>query len=299
MFASGRRTIRLTGRSAEVIAGLLPLLDQGASSSELLASVPADARPLAGATLRALSRQGLLLETSPGPFDVYLPLFSGPKVATPVQRTVLVIGDGPLPLLCRRLVRTSGHKVVGARSPSRAVLSGLAKFDLVVFCAAHPMDQRSLTVNDAALAQRVRWLRATACQQFALVGPAVVPFSSACYRCLIERASASMGVGVTHGLWTRLENDDALATRYCAAAPLVLAMASAMAAWESIRLLVDERDSLTVGAQWSLDATTGMTRLEPVLRMPRCSACGVQGPSPTLWSPIHLPAATGAPAPTS
>jgi bacteriocin biosynthesis cyclodehydratase domain-containing protein len=284
--------LRITGRSADAALGLLPLLERGASREELLSSVNVEERSLAVAALRVLSVQGLVIEGSPAGFDSYLPLFStpDPRIASR-ERTVLVVGSGLLSTTCRRLIQTAGATVVGAKSLGKRLLAELTKFDLVVFCPPHPLDQRSLALNEAALAQRVRWLRATACQQMALVGPAVLPYSSACYRCLMQRSGAfeGIGAGVTHELWARLEEDELLAQRHCRAAPPVLVIAGAMAAWEAIRLLLEESASLTVDALWSLDVVSGTTRLEPVLRMPRCDACGVKGPSPTLWTPIRLP----------
>lgn len=187
----GTRTVgelaRDTGLSEEDVRDLLEALaadkalEDAAHDEALLA--PAEARAALTPQLRLLSH-----------------LTANPALAQNrlTRARVLVVGRGEVARLVAEHLRAMGVGRVETHEPSdvrlvfAADLAALVKgADHVVLAADAPTPQAFLEVNDAALAAGIEWTGAFLDGLAATVGPTVIPFQSACWRCYDLRAKGA------------------------------------------------------------------------------------------------------------
>lgn len=286
-FISMSRTITIRGPLTSAISAVLPRLVQGVTRDELAGLVALGGAELS-AGIRALEQRGLVSD-EPWPTDGELYGARGRQIPPESQRVVRLIGGGPIASELHRLCLESQLRI--------ELSSELTEFSdhdtaLIVYCCRHPSDTYQSAVNNAALPAGVIWLRVAACQEFAVVGPAVVPYASACYQCMVEHGAENDRTAL-RGAGTQMrilvESDDAVGERFCRAPLAATGIAAAIAFAEISRLVLDVSSALTIGTVWSFDVRKGTSRLEPVLRRPRCKACGARGPTPSVWSVGELP----------
>lgn len=186
---------------------------------------------------------------------------------------VIVLGAGPLVEPIARLVGASGASVERHEiDPLRVVASELERAiqgrDHAVLALDAPFRIAFLAMNEAALAQRVRWTAVVLDGLEACVGPTVIPGESACWRCHDLREKGA------HPNLERLLAYEAKAPH----PPRALgtpAFAEAVAALAAHALVL----TLSGGALPLVGRVTrvGMLDLQArshrVLRVPRCPAC--------------------------
>lgn len=100
------------------------------------------------------------------------------------------------------------------------------------------------------------------------VGPLIVPGETACLHCLLQRERSVRGI---EDLGTFGVGEDAGSMNF--------AFALDVLAFEAIRWLAG-CDVATLAKVWRLDLLTGRTHVSPVLKLPRCSVCGVHHSQP-------------------
>jgi bacteriocin biosynthesis cyclodehydratase domain-containing protein len=118
-------------------------------------------------------------------------------------------------------------------------------------------------VNQASLEQGWPWIPAVIESGAAVIGPAVIPRQTACYRCYELRRLANAGPS-----GQRAPMDDAAAP-----APLA-ACAGSFLALEAVRLISRLAAPQSAGRTIVLDFFAPMIATHRVLRLPNCPACG-------------------------
>src|SRR5579884_3479694 len=118
-------------------------------------------------------------------------------------------------------------------------------------------------VNQASLDEGWPWIPAVIESGAAVIGPAVMPRQTACYRCYELRRLANAGPS-----GQRAPMDDAAAP-----APLA-ACAGSFLALEAVRLISRLAAPQSAGRTIVLDFFAPMIATHRVLRLPNCPACG-------------------------
>ena len=276
------KLVELRGAAVRaLLPRLIPLLDGAHTVPEIVERLGETAEEPVSKALALLGAHGLLRDGAAiGGNDVtaWYVATSSPG-ATPASASeslvgsrVLVSGSSWVATETARLLAVSDVDVVVAPF---TVEAGSA--DLVVAAPA-PCEVAELRkANEHRLRDGVPWLavwpddgRCTA------VGPLHVPGQTACHECYLLRRAATSGY----------ESDFRLVEARPVAAPMpdaIGAIASGLAALICIRWL-GARDATLTGVLFAFEAngTPGLTR-HRMLRVPRCSACGVSVPPPNPW----------------
>jgi oxazoline/thiazoline synthase len=253
----------MRGAPAAALARALPSLRRPVERAALLESSPPGERAALAGTLAALARRGIVVDAT------------GAEPGAP-RAPVLVLGGGPGAESAHHLVSEAGLAVTrGSNEEDHdALVRAMGESAAAAFFPTSPADPGHALVNRAALASGTPWVRAFSCQQLAVVGPAVVPYKTACFACYAERArAAAAGDPIVAALRESMPGEEELRA-YCASAAPVQQIATSMAVLEALRLAADPASSITRGAIWILDASTAESTVERILRDPRCRACG-------------------------
>jgi bacteriocin biosynthesis cyclodehydratase domain-containing protein len=157
--------------------------------------------------------------------------------------------------------------------------------DVVLVCQDSPAVTVYREVNEAALRERVRWLRASLEGFEAYLGPCVLPFETACYTCYESRLK---------GNWPYYEENLAFEESLssgCArpdygCSPAAAGFVGNLAALEVLKLLTGFSYPVTCGKMWVFSVDTFEARAHTVLKLPRCPSCGFTADSPARaqWS---------------
>lgn len=303
-FVSANHIARLRGSLVAQAWQMLPLLQQGVTREELLAAFISIERPRAAAALQILIGRGFVgegdrLDEMGKGFQPYRPLLRLPSVVDTAQaltKGVMVIGTGPVADVAVRLLAEASVRIIPPMSGEDDITSPNHLQDVmrnagaVLFCPKSPFDPRHSTVNQAALATKVPLVRGLVCQQFAIVGPTVIPFETACLSCYLERSKLSSSDNEIDDVAAVLASDPLRAQQFCTTGLAVSTLAGSMLAWETLRVLCMPMETVTAGALWIFDAITARVRMQRVLRAPRCIACGVwTTPKSNVWELIDAP----------
>lgn len=244
---------------------LLPLLDGSRAEAQVLAAVPADLQEGAKELLQLFAKEGFL-DAEPTK-----------KLA---ECRIVLIGSGRLERKIAQCLRDSGAawlEEVSEDSPdSWPLLQQLRSADMAVVCADAPRPDVCELVNKAALTVRLPWLLVQADGRDGWVGPLFVPGETGCHACLTKRLlSCSF-----HAETDKAVHAAALrkpCTESLELLPPFTDLLAATAALEIIRHLTELSPPLTYKAQLLLDCVSGITRRDPLHRVPRCPACSAAG----------------------
>lgn len=132
----------------------------------------------------------------------------------------------------------------------------------VVVCLDTPNPELMSAVNEAALREQWKWLPGQIESGVAMIGPAVVPHQSACYRCFALRREAD------------LPAPHALPVNSIAAPTPLFACAGSLIALETVRMLSGIALPQTMGRVLKIDFFAPEMTWLRVLRLPNCPDCG-------------------------
>ncbi|MET0553032.1 MAG: TOMM precursor leader peptide-binding protein [Vicinamibacteria bacterium] len=188
------------------------------------------------------------------------------------KATVGVLGAGRLAAALTGLLYRSG---IGAVLTGELDAAADAA-DLLFSCAEEPSVGYWETVNAASLRTGTPWLRCSLDGYKGLVGPLVIPYETACYRCCRLRERSNARNPAEHNAFESwLEEHPDHGVRYGGLSPFEPIVAG-YAALEAVRLLtrITALESPTVGHLLVVDLLTYETERHRVLKVPRCAACG-------------------------
>jgi bacteriocin biosynthesis cyclodehydratase domain-containing protein len=141
-------------------------------------------------------------------------------------------------------------------------------------------------VNRYCLEQRLPWTSYRDLGTRYEVGPLVVPFETACFACLEQRRR-----GNVPSYDERLAMRRALSAAGGSLGRLNLALGCDVLALEVVKALTRFSRPTTYGAVYSFDVASLEGTLHPVLKLPRCPACGHTArdrATVSFWDPAEL-----------
>ena len=156
------------------------------------------------------------------------------------------------------------------------LLSALGKVqtNLLIYCPDAFDEALAKRLNESCLRHSIPFL---IYQQKALeveLGPLVIPHETACYVCYELRRRATLSGADLFNRPSDLSH-----------ARLNFPLGVDWLAVEAIKFLTDVAEPITRGRIWRLNFLSGLPEVHPVLKLPRCSACGIHQirPSRKLW----------------
>jgi bacteriocin biosynthesis cyclodehydratase domain-containing protein len=158
--------------------------------------------------------------------------------------------------------------------------------DLIVLCDDGFDPDCFDSVNRYCLEQRLTWTSYRDLGTRYEIGPLVVPFETACFACLEQRRR-----GNVPSYDERLTMRRALSAAGGSLGRLNLTLGGDVLALEVIKVLTRFGRPMTYGAVYSFDVASLEGVLHPVLKLPRCRACGHPArdrATVSFWDPAEL-----------
>lgn len=299
-------TIALKGTTGHLAVRLLPLLEAGTTESEVRATFGHREQQKALRVLSLLRNRGIVTDKTPTPdtrdrLKSYLSSIGDelPTIADIARKRIALVGRGAvadaasdilvqadiIPHLVSLHGTSASELQENDANALESVRHALANADLILFCPDTPFDPNHDIVNRVALDTNVSWIRGVACQDWSIVGPAVIPSETACFQCYLHRAKRDLPGDVEFEAATSgFAEDFQRARRFCEPNPIASIITGSMLAWEAIRLLTAPEKSVVLGAVWSFNLLSMRVRIQRILRYPRCPVCGVANlPAPNPW----------------
>jgi len=145
--------------------------------------------------------------------------------------------------------------------------------DFVLGCLDPGLAAITDTLNRACLARRIPWSHATATAFEGIVGPTVIPYETACYRCYLSRMVACEDdpAAALRELEARFD-DSADFSAHRENLPFAAGIVGHLLALQAFHFLVGVRPR-SAGRVLVVDFLTSTMREHVVLRKPWCSAC--------------------------
>jgi bacteriocin biosynthesis cyclodehydratase domain-containing protein len=284
----GGTVVTFEGRAVRaLLPKLLPLLDGTRTVPEIEAELGRPAARAVENALAMLATNQLLVDGRHRPSDE-APATAAASFAAAVTRrttqadalraleqaTVHVLGEGGVAEEIHRQLRLTG---VG-RVESRPLDGALDDSAFVVGAPERDAARGLATLNARALERRLPWLQVLPFDgRLAVVGPLFVPGASACRACYVLRRGSCSGYDDDYDL---IDREPVRAP----SPPPLAAIAAGLASLLTLRWLTT-CDPALPGRFYAVESV-GIVRLryDEVLRVPRCSACGLpERAVPSPW----------------
>jgi thiazole/oxazole-forming peptide maturase SagC family component len=154
----------------------------------------------------------------------------------------------------------------------------LAASHFGVMCRDHVNPVEYETFNQAALAAKKPWTSARLSGFEFQIGPTVIPFETACYQCFDLRQKSNLQDFAEYQLVEDFLKKDRLRTEALAFTP-----GAGLVALEVLKAITWFMAPATCSHLYTLNLLTMESKLHPVLKIPRCPACGRRAqPRPTI-----------------
>ena len=154
-------------------------------------------------------------------------------------------------------------------------------FDVVVVCADHHDPGLYDLANTACLAANTPWTSLRVAEFEVEIGPTILPHETPCFACLEARRVSNVTDYEDYLLMDQHHRQAAVTPRTLALAPGV-----DLLALEVVKLITKFVQPATLGHLFTCNLLTLESALHPVLKIPRCPACGTPSwhrPPMQLW----------------
>jgi bacteriocin biosynthesis cyclodehydratase domain-containing protein len=168
---------------------------------------------------------------------------------------------------------------IAAEPRDEAELSSLlSDCAVAVLCPDHVNPAEYETFNRAALRTRTLWTSARFAGFEFHIGPTVIPGETPCYECFRQRINSNVADFAEHTLV-----EEHMKHHRRREASLVITPAAGLLALEVVKAVTWFAPPASYGHLFSLNLLTMQSGLHPVLKIPRCTACGRPSlPRPTI-----------------
>lgn len=141
-------------------------------------------------------------------------------------------------------------------------------------CLDSPAPALLEAVNRAALQTNARWITGQIYRGTGILGPLVIPYQSACYKCYELRRNANLeNYEEVMQYETRLRQMPAIRSEFVAPKPLAQSL-GALLALESLRMITQTAIPQLAGRILLIDFFAPEMTYHRILRLPNCPACG-------------------------
>lgn len=171
-------------------------------------------------------------------------------------------------------------KFEAAREPAGAkqLQELLAGSDFAVLCRDHFNPAEYENFNQAALSAKRTWTSARLSGFEFQIGPTVIPFQTSCYQCFDVRQKSNLQDFAEYQLV-----EDFLKKNRLRSEALAFTPAAGLLALEVLKAITWFIEPTTCSHMYTLNLLTMESKLHPVLKIPRCPACGRPAqPRPTI-----------------
>ncbi len=192
-----------------------------------------------------------------------------------------LVGDGELAEDIKLSIGSMGIKNIIQSTPhsiSKDIES--EGIELFIACQESPGFSFFEEVNSNCLESGVRWMHIAQQGAKALLGPTIVPYQTACYKCYSTRIDALVPDLDSHLAFKENHNQLPLDEGYFP--PIGQAVASQVAL-EVARIFLGFSPPKTFGRFYEYDAFNVFPSLHNVLRFPRCPACYQKKSPMEIW----------------
>jgi bacteriocin biosynthesis cyclodehydratase domain-containing protein len=158
---------------------------------------------------------------------------------------------------------------------------------LVLACLDGPAVPICERINEVCLKHEVVWTSAHVEDFFGIVGPSVIPFQTPCFKCYELRRKSNLDDDdlEERSAWeTLLRERRGRSDLFTALLPPFAALLGAAASVEALKLLTRFQEPTAAGAVWEIDLLTLKATVRPLLKLPRCPACGRRSPAESPWA---------------
>lgn len=192
-----------------------------------------------------------------------------------------LIGEGALAENIKLSLNSMGIKNILPSNPG-SIAKDLKNKNIELFLACQESPGFSFfeEVNKNCLEAGVRWMHIAQQGAKTLLGPTMVPFQTACYKCYSTRLDALVSDLSSQLAFKEKNNQTPLDEGYFP--PLGQAVASQVA-MEVARIFLGYASPKTFGRYYEFDAANVVPHSHNVLRFPRCSACYQKKPPMEIW----------------
>jgi bacteriocin biosynthesis cyclodehydratase domain-containing protein len=180
--------------------------------------------------------------------------------------------------LCIRLNPALSFRAVDKLGDKAALSRLLLECDFAVLCPDYVNPAEYDMFNHAALASRTMWTSARFAGFEFHIGPTVIPGETPCYECFRLRIISNV---VNYGEHIQLE--EYRKNHRPREVTLAITPATGLLALEVLKAVTWFTAPATYAHLYSLNLLTMRSELHPVLKIPRCAACGRPAmPRPTI-----------------
>jgi molybdopterin-synthase adenylyltransferase len=150
--------------------------------------------------------------------------------------------------------------------------------DLLLYCPDRFDDAFCFWLNSVSLDIKVPLLLYRQRTLSIDLGPLIIPGDTACYTCYERRRMAAQQISEQQAI--SVETD---------AGSFRPVFGTDLLALEVLKFLSHAAEPITRSRVWRLNLMTGLTEVHPVLKLPRCPACGVHKARPPrkLWEELE------------
>jgi bacteriocin biosynthesis cyclodehydratase domain-containing protein len=161
---------------------------------------------------------------------------------------------------------------------SAGLQESLAKTDFAVLCRDDFNPAEYEAFNHAALASKTSWTSARMSGFEFQIGPTIIPFETACFQCFDLRQKSNVPDFAEYKIVEDFLKKDRLRAESLAFTPGV-----GLLALEVLKAITWFMAPATRAHLYSLNLLTMESKLHPILKIPRCPACGRPAkPRPTI-----------------
>jgi bacteriocin biosynthesis cyclodehydratase domain-containing protein len=158
---------------------------------------------------------------------------------------------------------------------------------LALLCLDGPAAPMWEWMNEACLKHNVVWSSAHVEDFFGIVGPSVVPFQTPCFKCYDLRRKSNLDAddfeetSAWENLLRQQRGREDFATGLLPPFALLLGTAASV---EALKIMTGFAKPTAAGAIWEVDFLTLKVAVRPLLKLPRCPACGRRQPAESPWA---------------
>lgn len=141
-------------------------------------------------------------------------------------------------------------------------------------------------INELCLKNHIRWIHVNIEGTSGILGPSIIPFQTACYKCYERRIASNVQDLESYEIFQQklIEGEGPSGEGHC---PPLESILSNHVALELARILTSYAPPQTIGQFYEISGTSLSAKAHPVLRVPRCPACQTSSPDRAIWDNLN------------